>query len=106
LSWPHGGAATPRVACQRAELSTRRQGSPVLQYRNAFRRDRGRRQCAHEVGHLDRLQAIECALTRHPGLFITGSGFRGVGIPDCVADARQTARAIIGFLNPNLPSAI
>jgi protoporphyrinogen oxidase len=36
------------------------------------------------------MAAIERALVRHPGLFITGSGFRGVGIPDCVADARRT----------------
>jgi oxygen-dependent protoporphyrinogen oxidase len=45
----------------------------------------------HEVGHLERLAAIERALARHPGLFVTGSGFRGVGIPDCVADGRATA---------------
>lgn len=48
----------------------------------------------HEVGHLERMAAIEQALTRHPGLFVTGSGFRGVGIPDCIADARATAEAV------------
>ena len=47
----------------------------------------------HEVGHLARLAAIDRALARHPGLFVTGSGFRGVGIPDCVADGRATAVA-------------
>ena len=26
-----------------------------------------------------------------PGLFLTGSGYRGTGIPDCIADARATA---------------
>jgi oxygen-dependent protoporphyrinogen oxidase len=53
----------------------------------------------HEVGHLARMQSIEQALTRHPGIFVTGSGFRGVGIPDCVADARRTADTIRGFLS-------
>jgi protoporphyrinogen/coproporphyrinogen III oxidase len=53
----------------------------------------------HEVGHHARLGAIEGALGRHPGLFLTGSGFRGVGIPDCVADARATARRVDEFLN-------
>ena len=48
----------------------------------------------HEVGHAARLGAIERALSRHPGLFVTGSGFRGVGIPDCVADGRRTARLL------------
>lgn len=53
----------------------------------------------HEVGHLDRVAAIDRDLTNHPGLFITGSGFRGVGIPDCVADARATARQVSAWLS-------
>jgi oxygen-dependent protoporphyrinogen oxidase len=52
----------------------------------------------HERGHLDRMAAIERAVARHPGLFITGSGFRGVGIPDCIADGRATARAVSAWL--------
>lgn len=46
----------------------------------------------HNVGHLERMQAIDRRLEAKPGLFVTGSGFRGVGIPDCVADGRATAR--------------
>jgi oxygen-dependent protoporphyrinogen oxidase len=48
----------------------------------------------HEVGHTDRMAAIERALAARPGLYVSGSGFRGVGIPDCVADARATARKV------------
>jgi oxygen-dependent protoporphyrinogen oxidase len=48
----------------------------------------------HEVGHLARMAAIERTLVRHPGLYLTGSGFRGVGIPDCIADARATATTV------------
>ena len=54
----------------------------------------------HEVGHLSRLAVIERAVARHPGLFVTGSAFRGVGIPDCVADARATARQVSEWLQP------
>ena len=50
-----------------------------------------RRNPQHEVGHLDRLARIERALERWPGLYVTGSGFRGVGLPDCIADGRATA---------------
>jgi oxygen-dependent protoporphyrinogen oxidase len=53
-----------------------------------------RKSAQHEVGHLDRMAAIEACLAAVPGLFVTGSGFRGVGIPDCVADARATARKV------------
>ena len=52
----------------------------------------------HEVGHLDRLAAIDRALARVPGLHLTGSGFRGVGIPDVVADGRATARQVSSWL--------
>jgi oxygen-dependent protoporphyrinogen oxidase len=45
----------------------------------------------HEVGHLDRVAAIDRRLRESPGLYLTGSGFRGVGIADCIADARATA---------------
>jgi oxygen-dependent protoporphyrinogen oxidase len=57
----------------------------------------------HEVGHLVRMAAIERRLAAHPGLFVTGSGFRGVGIPDCVADGRATARQVITWLHSHEP---
>jgi oxygen-dependent protoporphyrinogen oxidase len=52
----------------------------------------------HDVGHLARMQSIDRALTKHPGLFVTGSGFRGVGVPDCIADGRKTGQAVAEFL--------
>jgi oxygen-dependent protoporphyrinogen oxidase len=54
----------------------------------------------HEVGHLARLDAIERVLARHPGVYVTGSGFRGTGIPDCIADARATAVKVSEWLHP------
>jgi oxygen-dependent protoporphyrinogen oxidase len=52
----------------------------------------------YEVGHLKRVAAIDRAIAGHPGLFVTGSGFRGVGIPDCIADGRATARQLTEWL--------
>src|SRR5436309_16125067 len=69
-------------------------GEPVLA--RVYRWERASAQ--HEVGHLERMAAIESRLTRHPGLFVTGSGFRGVGIPDCVADGRATAKRVAAWL--------
>jgi protoporphyrinogen/coproporphyrinogen III oxidase len=48
----------------------------------------------HTVGHLQRVEAIETRLRALGGLHVAGSGFRSVGIPDCVADARRVAAAI------------
>jgi len=64
-------------------------GQPLLS--RVYRWERANAQ--HEVGHLARLAAIERMTTSHPGLYLTGSGFRGTGIPDCIADGRATARA-------------
>jgi oxygen-dependent protoporphyrinogen oxidase len=62
-------------------------GPPVLARVNRWRRAGAQ----HEVGHLARMKELDARLARHPGLFATGSGFRSIGIPDCVADARAVA---------------
>ncbi len=46
----------------------------------------------YDVGHLDRVNAIEAALP--PGLLVTGSPYRGIGVPDCVHQAKQTAELL------------
>lgn len=51
----------------------------------------------HTVGHLDRVAEIERRLDGS-GLFTAGSGFRSVGIPDCIADARRVAAAADVYL--------
>jgi oxygen-dependent protoporphyrinogen oxidase len=116
--WPHrapddkvllrtfvGGARDPQALEQSdAELVSRsmRALRPLIRitgeplFSRIYRWDRANAQ--HEVGHLDRVAAIERALARHPGLFVTGSGFRGTGIPDCVADGRATGKQVAEWL--------
>ncbi len=48
----------------------------------------------HTVGHLDRVAEIERRLQPH-GIFTAGSGFRSVGIPDCIVDARRVAESAV-----------
>jgi len=52
----------------------------------------------YEVGHLQRVANIERCLTALPGLFVTGSGFRAIGIPDCISDGRATAARAADFV--------
>jgi oxygen-dependent protoporphyrinogen oxidase len=52
----------------------------------------------YEVGHLDRVARIEEALAATPGLFVTGSAFRGVGIPDCIRQGREAADRVLHYL--------
>ena len=47
----------------------------------------------HNVGQLARVSEIERRLLDQRGIHVAGSGFRSVGIPDCVADGRAAAAA-------------
>jgi len=51
-----------------------------------------------EVGHLERVAAIEQGLGNVPGLFVAGSGFRAIGIPDCIQDGRDAAARAAHFV--------
>jgi oxygen-dependent protoporphyrinogen oxidase len=48
--------------------------------------------------HEERLAHIEKLLVRNPGLFLTGSPYRGIGISDCVHEAKLTAEKILQLL--------
>ena len=52
----------------------------------------------YEVGHLQRLARIDQRLAGIPGLFTAGSGFRAIGIPDCITDGRETAALAAAFV--------
>lgn len=49
----------------------------------------------YQVGHLDRVAAIEEEIACHPGLYLTGNGYRGIGLPDCIHQAEQTAERML-----------
>ena len=45
----------------------------------------------YEVGHLELIDNIEAALARSGAIVVTGAGYRGSGIPDCIAQANRAA---------------
>ena len=50
----------------------------------------------YTLGHLDRLAAIERALSRLPGIVLAGAGYRGIGLPDCIRQGRAAAARVGG----------
>jgi oxygen-dependent protoporphyrinogen oxidase len=48
----------------------------------------------YEVGHLGRQAAIEERLAQHPGLWLTGNAYGGIGIPDCIHRSQLVARGV------------
>ena len=53
----------------------------------------------YECGHEERLKEIDESVQKHSGLFLTGTSYRGVGIPDCVKQAYATAEQVSDFLS-------
>ena len=54
-------------------------------------------------GHLQRMDALDAQTATLPGLYLTGSPYRGVGIPDCIRQGKETARALGDRFKPGEP---
>jgi protoporphyrinogen/coproporphyrinogen III oxidase len=52
-----------------------------------------------EVGHLERMVRLDALVADVPGLFLTGAGLRGTGLPDTIGDAQRTAAAAAFFVH-------
>ncbi len=50
----------------------------------------------YDVGHIERVAQIEAALPK--GIFVDGSSYKGVGVPDCVRQGKDTARHVVEYL--------
>jgi protoporphyrinogen/coproporphyrinogen III oxidase len=59
----------------------------------------------YDVGHLDRLAEIDRLRSDHPGLYLVGSSYRGVGLPDCIHDGALAAEQILRQVEPALAAA-
>jgi oxygen-dependent protoporphyrinogen oxidase len=59
----------------------------------------------YTLGHLDRLTQLDAALSRYGGLVLTGAGYRGVGIPDCIRDGAAAAGRVVKYLTGSALSA-
>ncbi|USB31726.1 protoporphyrinogen oxidase [Paenibacillus sp. YPG26] len=49
----------------------------------------------YRVGHKDRISSLRTVMSvRYPGVLICGSGYDGVGIPDCISQGEQAAKVL------------
>ena len=89
------GRAAPEIfKIARDELSATMgiTAAPLLQQLHWW--DRGMPQ--YTVGHVRRVEAINERAARFPGLFLAGSSYRGVGIPQCVESGVRAASSALG----------
>ncbi len=52
----------------------------------------------YTVGHGERLANLGDKLKEHPGLFLTGNAYRGIGLNDCVAAADRCSKEAVLYL--------
>lgn len=65
----------------------------------------------YSVGHGLRIKRIASCLKDHPGLFVAGSSYHGIGLPDCIRSGHLAAEQALSLLksgpskkNPFLPA--
>lgn len=51
----------------------------------------------YTLGHAGRIARIRAAASRHPGIFLAGNAYQGVGIPDCIESAQRAARDVLAL---------
>ncbi|HEX6542826.1 MAG TPA: protoporphyrinogen oxidase [Ktedonobacterales bacterium] len=56
----------------------------------------------YDIGHLERVAAIEAALPE--GLVVAGSSYRGVGVPDCIHQGEMAATQVTELLRNKRPA--
>jgi oxygen-dependent protoporphyrinogen oxidase len=53
----------------------------------------------YSVGHLDRVARIRAGIATQPGLAVCGAAYDGVGIPACIATARQAVEQVLAYFD-------
>ena len=59
----------------------------------------------YEVGHLERIAAIENQLAQLPNVTLAGNAYRGAGIPDCIRSGETAAEKLLNHLPSGIASA-
>lgn len=52
----------------------------------------------YNMGHVTRLATIREHVAHHPGLFLAGAAYTGVGIPDCIREGEDAAVGVLEHL--------
>jgi protoporphyrinogen/coproporphyrinogen III oxidase len=57
------------------------------------------------VGHNERVEGVDAALAPWPTLALAGAGYRGSGLPDCIAQGEAAARRVMDALGASAAEA-
>ncbi len=60
----------------------------------------------YHVGHAELVESINKELQAHPGLFLAGSAYTGIGIPDCILNGTRAVESALNFLSQEPEAAV
>lgn len=60
----------------------------------------------YALGHTQRIDVIEAAARRLPGLFLTGNAYRGLGLLDCLRQARTLAPRFADYVATSVSAGL
>jgi oxygen-dependent protoporphyrinogen oxidase len=52
----------------------------------------------YDVGHVNRVAQLRQICEAHPGLYLAGAAYGGVGVPDCVRQGKEAAQQAVSYL--------
>jgi oxygen-dependent protoporphyrinogen oxidase len=81
------------VTCVRGELTSMVGITTAPIYTEVHRWRKGMPQ--YVLGHRDRLAKVQQQLANSPGLYVTGAGMYGIGIPDCIREGTKVGKQLL-----------
>jgi protoporphyrinogen/coproporphyrinogen III oxidase len=81
------------MECVRQELQVIAGITAAPRYTEIHRWIRGMPQ--YVLGHQDRVRTIQRSLAEWPGIYVTGAGFYGIGIPDCIREGTKVGQQLM-----------
>ncbi len=81
------------VECVRGELTSMVGITTAPTYTEVHRWKQGMPQ--YVLGHRDRLAKVQEQLANSPGLYVTGAGMYGIGIPDCIREGTRVGKQLL-----------
>lgn len=53
----------------------------------------------YDVGHQERIAEIDKLVAAQPGVYLVGAAYKGVGVPDCISNAKQVVETLLQQTN-------
>ncbi|CAM3520193.1 protoporphyrinogen oxidase [Aeromicrobium ponti] len=61
----------------------------------------------YTVGHKERIEGVKKQAKEHlPGVFLAGSSYEGLGVPDCIDQGEAAVQSVLDYLSSNKKEAV